>query len=165
MKTLRVLGSVLTMVLALVLASQVVASEGGDLVSIYAQALETQGRCIEDGCWHFVITSVVDAASCPAELSAVGEGSEGLVEWQIPFEKYTGGTCHYSSGENLDVELLEVSGEIYSQWEGQFNLSCGDPTSITLAGFAAAGSKDLLLVGIVAVVLGVYGLVSFLFKD
>ncbi len=81
--------------------------------------------------WHFVITSVVDAASAPSSIHVTwGNGTSA----DVPLDKVTGKTAHYAANAHLDSNVTSATATIYTDWDGQFNLShgpCGTPTTTT----------------------------------
>ncbi len=72
--------------------------------------------------WHFVITQIEEESLAPATI---------FVQWgngnseNVPLDKFTGKTAHYTTYSNLDSPVISAEAEIYGDWGGQFNLSHG----------------------------------------
>ncbi len=88
--------------------------------TITAKAL--YGHECNDKEWHFVITQIDDKDNAPDSI---------YVEWgngdseNVPLDKFTGGTAHYTTTSNLDSPVVYAEADIYGDWSGQFNLSHG----------------------------------------
>ena len=108
--------------LVLVFASFVPAQAQTDgLMEISAKALGDH-EC--DGSeWHFVITQVESESVAPGSIHVVwaNGGSEDVPR----DDKFTGGVAHYTTTSNLDSVVVSATTQIYSGWDGQFNLSHG----------------------------------------
>jgi len=72
--------------------------------------------------WHFVITQVEPEANAPANITVNWANSETAA---VPLDAYTGKTAHYATTLNLDSTVTSATAQIYSEWDGQFNLSHG----------------------------------------
>jgi hypothetical protein len=109
--------SILT-VFVLLLAT--VTAFAGDTKTIHAKALSDH-ECNSTE-WHFVINQIDEEAHAPSSIH---------VEWangasaDVSLDKFTGGVAHYVTTANLDSTVTSASAEIYSEWDGQFNLSHG----------------------------------------
>lgn len=88
--------------------------------AINAQALNEHG--CDDSEWHFVITSVESEELAPATIEVTW--ANGSTE-TVPLERVTGGVAHYATTSNLDSTVTSATADIYTAWDGQFNLSHG----------------------------------------
>lgn len=117
-KQLYILFSLLLIAVVVLPPISVFASEGTK--TIQAKALDDH-EC-DDEEWHFVITQVDGESLAPASI---------LVKWAngsskvVSLWKFTGHTAHYRTTANLDSSVDSATAQIYSGWEGQFNLSHG----------------------------------------
>jgi hypothetical protein len=87
--------------------------------SISAKAL-TDHECNTTE-WHFVINQIDSLAVAPSTITV----SWGNVSAVIPLDKFTGGTAHYVTTQNLNLQVTSATTSIYGDWGGEFNLSHG----------------------------------------
>jgi hypothetical protein len=105
-------------------AADVVPSDG-----VINQSNVTAGECNATE-WHWIINGLASASLAPDHIIAHFAAPVGDVS--VPFEKFTGGTAHYTWTDNLDGTLVApyatatlAAGTVYLR----FNLShgpCGD---------------------------------------
>jgi hypothetical protein len=112
------------------------------LRDITAKALDDHECDNEE--WHFVITQVESESKAPGSIRVEWANGDKAV---LSLQKFTGGTAHYASKENLTSKVTSATAQIYSSWSGQFNLShgpCGGtvstPTPSPTARPSATGS-------------------------
>ncbi len=72
--------------------------------------------------WHFVINQLRVGEDAPASINVTW--ANGQTE-TVPLDKVTGKVAHYATASNLDSTVTSASAEVYSDWNGQFNLSHG----------------------------------------
>lgn len=78
--------------------------------------------CYPNDEWHFVITQISNQDLAPSSI---------FVEWHnnqsetVNMDKFTGEVAHYTSFNNLNSTVKKAEATIYSEWDGQFNLSHG----------------------------------------
>ncbi len=103
-------------------------------ISVQAEGLkEISAKAINDhGCDDtervFVITQIDTLDHVPPNVTVTfTNGTQEVID----LEKFTGGTAHYKSVQNLDLVVQGATAMIYEEWDGQFNLShgpCDTPT-------------------------------------
>jgi hypothetical protein len=95
-------------------------------INVKQSTLGQQSSCTNGvELWHFVITQVQNVASAPASITVKWNGT---VTHTVNLGKFTGGVAHYTvtTSDFPDVEGLVVTDaytDIYSSWDGEFNLS------------------------------------------
>ena len=73
--------------------------------------------------WHFIINQIADKTLAPASIHVTwANGSQADVPRGNPFQS---NVAHYTTTLNLDSVVTNATAEIYSEWDGRFNLSHG----------------------------------------
>lgn len=72
--------------------------------------------------WHFVINQLQDASLAPSTINVTWRNGQTEV---VPLGRVTGGVGHYETQSNLLSSVTRATTQIYSAWDGQFNLSSG----------------------------------------
>jgi len=76
----------------------------------------------DPGAWYFEITSIPDPALAPGSINVRwANGDQRLV----PLLGVSGGVATYAMSANLDSRVVLATATIYSDWNGQFNLTRG----------------------------------------
>ena len=88
--------------------------------TITAKAL-TDHECNDEE-WHFVINQIDTEDDAPLSIHVVWVNSD---DETVPLDKFTGKVAHYLTTSNLDSTVTQATAEIYTDWDGQFNLSHG----------------------------------------
>lgn len=104
-------------------APKEVTAQGGTKTE-YAGAIDDHD--CNDTEWHFEINQISNPVLAPPFIVVTwaNEASEPILLHKVT----EGGVAHYSTNLNLDLPVISASVEIYSEWEGQFNLSHGPCT-------------------------------------
>lgn len=100
-----------------------VAADSTTVTSITAKALT--GHECNDTEWHFVITQVDTESDAPASIHVTWANGN---QEDVLLNKFTGGTAHYLTTDNLNSTVTSATANIYSGWSGEFNLSHGPCT-------------------------------------
>lgn len=133
MKGKRIITLILVVLFAVLSIAAV--SMDGDTKEITAKALDDH-EC-DDTEWHFIINQISSEDLAPETITVKWiNGDIEIVEmgkWEdeekIP--GFTGGVAHYTTKSNLDSSVEKATAWIYSEWNGEFNLShgpCHQPT-------------------------------------
>jgi hypothetical protein len=104
---------------------------------IYAKALDepNQAKCRANGEWHFVITD----AKTGYPQTITSELTDGVIKVSdvISVTKVTGNVAHYNSTRFITMTITSAWAQKPSGWNGEFNLSCSQPTNVELTSFSA----------------------------
>ncbi|MDX1611227.1 MAG: thrombospondin type 3 repeat-containing protein, partial [Candidatus Thermoplasmatota archaeon] len=95
-----------------------IASE--DTRTIHAKALRDHDCDASE--WHFVITHIQDPSDAPVNIEVTWETRDQLTVW---LDGTPGHTAHYTTEENLDVNVTRATAEVHRSWDGEFNLGHG----------------------------------------
>lgn len=72
--------------------------------------------------WHFVITQVSPASAAPASIHVIWD-KPAPNSADVNLDSVTGKTAHYYAYKNGGYKVTDATAEIYSSWDGEFNLS------------------------------------------